>query len=176
MKVCPCCQLELEFNQFHKNKNKKDGLFHYCIACAKIKRKEWVSTHQDEYKSQNKVNYNKNKEYNKKCRQEKPDKSRAACQRWAATHRENVLARSRKRKASKLRATVAWADDKKILAFYVDAQRRTVEAGIPYHVDHIVPLVSPYVCGLHVEHNLQVITARQNLSKKNAFTPGFQSW
>jgi hypothetical protein len=38
-------------------------------------------------------------------------------------------------------------------------------------VDHVVPLHHPLVCGLHVEHNLQVMPMRENLIKGNSRWP-----
>jgi predicted nucleic acid-binding Zn ribbon protein len=80
-------------------------------------------------------------------------------------------AKSNARRAAKLQATVAWADKDKIAAIYTEAQRLTELTGVVYHVDHIVPLVSSKVCGLHNEFNLQVLPGVENLKKHNRHWP-----
>lgn len=70
----------------------------------------------------------------------------------------------------------AWANKKEIAALYKLANHLTKTTGIPHHVDHIVPINNPHVCGLHVPANLQVIPASENLSKGNSFTIGPQTW
>lgn len=63
--------------------------------------------------------------------------------------------------------TPEWADKKKINAIY----KKSKSLGAKHHVDHMVPLINPRVCGLHVEYNLEVLTEKANLAKGNHTWP-----
>lgn len=76
-----------------------------------------------------------------------------------------------RRRFAKRQASVEWADKEKVAHFYAEAQRLSTLTGMPYHVDHIVPLISHTVCGLHNEFNLQVLPGLENLQKRNCFWP-----
>ena len=67
-------------------------------------------------------------------------------------------------------ATPKWITPEQKLAMremYLQAQKITKITGERYVVDHIIPLISPEVCGLHVPWNLRVITQEENLKKSN---------
>ena len=51
------------------------------------------------------------------------------------------------------------------------ARQRTKLLGIKFEVDHIVPIMSDIVCGLHSPDNLQIIPAKINHKKSNKFWP-----
>lgn len=74
------------------------------------------------------------------------------------------------RRAMHKKATPSWVtkDHKiEILYFYKEAKQKTASLNIIHEVDHIIPIRSKKVCGLHVPWNLQVITRDQNRSKSN---------
>lgn len=66
-------------------------------------------------------------------------------------------------------ATPKWRDAERIKEIYQERERITLATGVMHHVDHVIPLQGKFVCGLHVENNLEVITAAENLSKLNKF-------
>lgn len=55
--------------------------------------------------------------------------------------------------------------------FYIMANELSKMLGVKYQVDHVVPLQSRIVCGLHSHTNLQVIPANVNQSKGNRHWP-----
>lgn len=67
--------------------------------------------------------------------------------------------------------TPPWSSTEQINDFYQMAKDLTDMLGIAHHVDHIVPLQSPIVCGLHSHTNLRVIPALMNISKGNRHWP-----
>ena len=91
---------------------------------------------------------------------------------WSRANPAKNSGYSNKRRAFKLNATPVWADLTAIERIYELAVQRTADTGIKHEVDHIVPLISEWVCGLHVEHNLRVMERGLNRSKGNFFVPG----
>jgi hypothetical protein len=57
-----------------------------------------------------------------------------------------------------------WDEMEKI---YTLAHNKSKDSGINFEVDHIIPIKSDFVCGLHVPWNLQIITEFENISKHN---------
>ena len=69
------------------------------------------------------------------------------------------------RKALQLDRTPIWANIEIIKEIYTNCPKG-------YQVDHIIPLNSKAVSGLHVESNLQYLTEKENQVKHNKFRDG----
>ena len=91
---------------------------------------------------------------------------------WAKENKHKVRERSIRKYAQKKKAFPSWANKNKIQEIYKNAVQLTKEKNTVYQVDHIYPLRSKWMCGLHVENNLQIITAEENLKKGNRVWPG----
>lgn len=72
-----------------------------------------------------------------------------------------------------LLSTPPWVSSKALRALQARARWETEMSGgrIVYHLDHIIPLTHPLVCGLTVPCNLQVAPDKSNLSKGNTWMP-----
>jgi 5-methylcytosine-specific restriction endonuclease McrA len=81
-----------------------------------------------------------------------------------------VRADTKSRRRKHREATPKWlttAQKATMREIYKMAITMTQTTGEQYVVDHIVPLRSHEVCGLHVPWNLRVITQEENLKKSN---------
>lgn len=73
------------------------------------------------------------------------------------------------RRARKKNATPPWANLKRIERIYMLAAWASKFTKERLEVDHIHPLTSDVICGLHCEDNLQILPASENYSKSNKF-------
>ena len=100
-----------------------------------------------------------------------PGKAKDISARCVAASLPRLAEKEAHRYARKLQATPAWANDFFIQEAYALAKLREKICGGKWEVDHIVPLKSSLVCGLHTESNLRVIPRSQNRVKKNTYWP-----
>lgn len=77
------------------------------------------------------------------------------------------MATKARRRAREKNCCVSWGNEFFIEEIYDLARRRTKMFGYQWDVDHIIPIQSEVVCGLHWEGNLQVIPHTENLKTLN---------
>jgi len=101
--------------------------------------------------------------------EEQKEKARIRATKWQKDNPGRANANSTLRKRKVRRATPDWVCRKELGQKYEEAYQMEIKTGMKHHVDHIIPLVHPDVCGLHVPYNLQVLPALDNLKKGNKF-------
>ena len=149
-------------------------------------RKENIDKSRESNRLWKKRNPEKSKYLSKIYRDRNQEKRKEWIARWRAENKEHVrqydrrrrnenraehAAKVGRRRAMQIQATPLWADARKIAEFYFAADFLSMATGEWHHVDHIVPILSKTVCGLHVEANLRVITALENTRKGNRWWP-----
>ena len=97
------------------------------------------------------------------------DRSKERLRKWRKANPGKVAANDSKKRTARLQRTPPWSDLKEIKCIYEMAAEMTAKTGESWHVDHIVPLQGKLVSGLHVPRNLQLLPAKENLSKHNNF-------
>lgn len=96
-----------------------------------------------------------------------PDKFRARTNAYRAKNPGWTM----KRLTKQMGATPPWVNADELKCFYHTAKRVSKCLGIPHQVDHVVPLQSPNVCGLHAAGNLAILPKRLNIRKGNRVWP-----
>ena len=142
-----------------------------CKSCQKITFAAWeaknLAKRAEEKMEKRKANPEHTRMLAKARRANNPDKTKEDSRRNYLRNKHLYIAGAKRYKIAKMRNIPVWADSGEINKIYKIAADISKETGIPYHVDHIVPLQGKYVSGLHVSYNLQLIPAKDNLSKGN---------
>lgn len=151
-----------------------------CVECLKIEWGEGNQTRAEYFKEYNKREdvkdrknrwYQKNHEKVKEAAATRPNHIKQEYRNaWKENNRDQVLADNKVRRRKHRQATPPWLTRKQkseIRQLYQIAITMSKTTGERYVVDHIIPLRSDVVCGLHVPWNLRVITQEENLGKSN---------
>ena len=174
MKLCPHCKNTKPFEAFYSSSTHKSGYASWCKQCEAQRGKEKFNRRKQaqlikakEYRAANKESVSATI---KAWKERYPGRHEQAIRNWVIRNPGKVNAKWMKREASKRQRTPSWLTDEDFWMMeqaYDIAAKRTQMLGIPFHVDHIVPLQGKTVSGLHVPWNLQVITAKANRMKSN---------
>src|ERR1039458_7163776 len=151
-KHCTKCKKLKNFEFFALNKRRKDGRSSWCKVCTNNTNAKWRKKNPEYFAKWYQKNSKKAKAKAKKWRLENPEQHAALGKQWRKDNPGKDPAYKQIRKAVKLRAIPKWADLKVIKKIYAKA------AKLKKTVDHIVPLQSKIVSGLHCEFNLQLLS------------------
>ena len=107
------------------------------------------------------INKEKLKPIRKKHQQNNKEMYLAAGRKWKRRNRHKMALFESARRAYTKKATPLWADKGLMTDMYAEASYFGLE------IDHIIPLKSKIVCGLHWEGNFQLLTKSENSRKGN---------
>lgn len=163
-KCCTTCKTEKPLTEFSRHKDYRFGVRAQCKRCAVAYMGKYQKEKREEVNAYRVTRYSGMKEVErvrsaKKYRSAKP----------------YYLAASGKRRAMQMLAVPKWTNDFFIEEAHALATLRTRISGFQWSVDHIVPIKSALVCGLHCEGNIQVIPHVENIRKGNRRWPDMPS-
>jgi hypothetical protein len=159
---------------YRKNKYATDES--YREVCKKRAR-EYDRENKEKVLVKQKISREKFRDRNKRILQawyeRNKENVKAKTKQYYALHKERLrpssCAKTVRRQKRTARATPKWVDHAAIKSIYMQCAEISKFTGIKHHVDHIIPIRSDLVCGLHVENNLQIIPAIDNHIKSNKF-------
>lgn len=151
-----------------------------CVECLRVEWQQAADKRADYFTQYNKREdvkdskhewYQKNRDKVVAAAQTRPaEQLRNYRNAWKENNKTQVRADTKARRRKHRQATPKWltrAQKSQIRHIYQIAITMSQTTGEQYVVDHIVPLRSDEVCGLHVPWNLRVITQEENLRKSN---------
>lgn len=171
--ACSKCGVIKDESEYHRYRKYSTGYRPDCKACRYLVAKSLRERNPEKHKQQcvawQKANPDRVKAIQKKHSDANREKRRQLSRKWQKENLAKGAAFSARKRALVASATPSWASRAYIDIFYEIAKLEEKRTGRKVHVDHIVPLNSSIVCGLHVDDNLQLLFAEDNIRKKNHF-------
>jgi len=157
-KVCCSCKKMLQASLFNSNKSTADWLSSICKNCASEYKKQYYKN--EDVKDRESKRLKEFAENNKKHLQEY---RREYYSRPEVKAKKNINSiNSQRRQRERI---PSWENLNSIKDFYMKSRKAGLE------VDHIVPINSELVCGLHCVDNFQLLTRSENARKGNRLWP-----
>ena len=158
--ACSSCGEEKPITEYHRHPCSKTGYRPQCKSCKnkvaaiyRINNKEAIFARNKKWRANNKARCN------------------AATRRWRESNLDKDAKRSNDYRVRKLKSRPSWVNDEYISLWYKLSKAEEIRTGMKVHVDHIIPLRSDLVCGLHCEDNMQLLFSTSNLAKGNRHWP-----
>lgn len=168
-----------QYNKQYRNDNKeqikkylKDNRNHIIQSM-----KQYNKDNRDYHNQQNKIYYQKNKEKKKQYYKNNKEHINQLNKQHKKDNPDKVLLYTERRAKYLKEYTPKWYESNLIKKLYLKRnelnKKWNLKGKEKLQVDHIIPIVSKTVCGLHCWANLQLINAELNNSKKNNYQ---QDW
>lgn len=169
VKFCTKCKNTKPVSEFYLSPITSDGYYGPCKSCqyeyarvygqreeVRQRKRDWLKTEAGQ------LSLARNRELD-------PERGR----KYRERNRTYLNSKESMRRGEKLKATPKWFKSEKHYVEFIFqvAKELSISIGIVYHVDHIVPLKSELVCGLHTLANLQILPEKINKSKSNRYWP-----
>lgn len=183
-KRCTKCGLKKATEEFHTDKQKTDELASACKVCKRLQNigwkkanpdakrelnKRWAELNPDKVLASNRAWNKKNPEKllakNQRWMEKNRDKARHVVSQWKQRNSAHVQQLNARRYAAKMNAVPCWFERDAVALLYAKG------AEFGWEVDHVVPLQSDLVCGLHCWANLQLLACEDNAAKGNRYWP-----
>lgn len=174
MKACNTCAVSKALTEFVRDPRIKTGVGGQCKSCRTSRLVAWRAGNPEKCAGYTRRwradNVERVEQTALAWRQRNAGLRAANTAAWISANRPRHNASVAGRRAAEKRATPLWNDRDEMAMWYEVAQVLS-RGGVRFCVDHVVPLKSKLVCGLHTHDNLTVIPWFQNLAKGNRHWP-----
>lgn len=189
-KKCRKCLETKDLIHFHQRDSARDGYRNECKLCFALKTKEWRQANFGKAKETQRKHYQNNKDLVKRKVKEYREKNwfkikfkdaekRSKLDKTIVNQRSKKYRKNNPKKVLALSHLYRNKKASKIGLYYIKKTKELYKnCPIGMEVDHIVPISSDFVSGLHVPWNLQYLSIKENRVKSNLFDGTYEnvSW